>query len=637
VEVFYRRERVDKLVEDLGNGLVVEVNDLVTHNVNARLVLTDAIDRIEDPDTVVRLWESVTSLSVLDPTVGSGAFLFAAMEALEDIYHHIIDMLKSGVSSSPAAESIITEIDRHPNDRYFVRKSIALNNLYGTDLMPDAIETAQLRIFLSLVSCLESRSELEPLPDLDFNLKCGNLLVGFRDPDDLDRFGGDLLNELVLQDLRPEIEKYKSLYREFVVQSTSGDSPHLLELKRSLDAVSDALRTQTNEAFTEIDDVVSERREEWVAQYRPFHWFIEFPEVIDRGGFDVVVGNPPYIAGSDLSVEEKRQLTTYSTAKCPNLYAICFERSLDLVNAHTGRHSFIVMHNIAFSAGFEALRLKISELEGAEWWASFGNFPSGLFSVAAVRNSIVVLAPGRIVSSTRHHIFTTQTRTHLFSSLEYQEVKRERSEPPPRGGLAAGLENRLRSMEEPYSDKLGGVIALKPTATYWFPVMPEIPPTFSPSGEILDGVESTVKVVSIGSNEDKRIVVAALGGKVGYFWWSATGDNFHVGQGETYAPRAMLLDIPRTHNPLKALADRLFEELPQAVILNYHLGVRANIRWSDLRELTDLFDREFLASSGLLSEWKNLNIWYRQSMRSSGPSRKDRPIDEGVATRIVLG
>jgi len=639
-EVFYRRERVDKLVEDLGNGLVVEVNDLVTHNVNARLVLTDAIDRIEDPDTVVLLWESVTSLSVLDPTVGSGAFLFAAMEALEDIYHHIIDMLKSSVSHSPAAESIITEIDRHPNDRYFVRKSIALNNLYGTDLMPDAIETAQLRIFLALVSCLESRSELEPLPNLDFNLKCGNLVVGFKDRDDLDRFGGEVLSELALRNLKPEIENYKALYREFVTQSTSGDSPLLQGLKRSLDAVSDALRTQTNEAFEEIDGIEFEQREGWVARYRPFHWFIEFPEVIDRGGFDVIVGNPPYIRASKLSGEQRRQLSTYATARCPDIYAQCVERSLQLLDS-TGRQALIVPLNIEFSAGFQPLRTLVRTLSRVEWWSSYGKRPAKLFEGAHLISTILILgATGMkcLSHSTRHNIFSLESRKHLFVGLEYGQISRNSNGPILRSGPLIALAEAIEAAKLPGGFVGEECVYLRPTGLYWFPVLPVAPAAYNAQREIVELEDARLNPVKLLTKEWGPLVTAVLGGKLAYFWWSATGDDFDVHEKEALPIRALVYSLG-DDQPFRANLERdinsLWDALPSAVILVSHNGFRVNIRWNQLRRRTDVIDRKVIYALGLERHWRPLNVWYRQVMRSGGGSSGDQELSADEANSML--
>jgi len=637
VEVFYRRERVDKLVEDLGNGLVVEVNDLVTHNVNARLVLTDAIDRIEDPDTVVRLWESVSSLSVLDPTVGSGAFLFAAMEALEDIYHHIIDMLKSSVSSSPAAESIVTEINRHPNDRYFVRKSIALNNLYGTDLMADAIETAQLRIFLALVSCLESRSELEPLPDLDFNLKCGNLLLGFRDSKDFDRFDGDVLNPLFIRDLKPEIDGYKRNYKRFVASSTGENSQQISELKSSLGLLSQNLREKTNTAFARMNQVEPAEREVWVDRYKPFHWFIEFPGVIEKGGFDVVVGNPPYITRSSLTREEFRQISNYRTRDCPDVYAACVERSLGLASAEGGRVAFITMLSLSVGASFGSLREVFQEYSFGEWWSTYGNFPAGLFAGAAVRNTIIILSPGAGAHVTRHHIFSARTRSSLFASVEYFESGRSDNEPPIRAGVARGVTDLLAGMALPAAPPGRTAVYLKPAGTYWFPVLPFPVSTYSEAFEVVKSVDPNLKKVTLSTKENLGTATAILAGKIGYLWWSATGDNFNALVGQTEAPRALAALMFGKSDSIGLAATELLQNIEGAIILVFHRGLFVNIRWSKLSESTDLFDREVLNVAGLSAEWRDLNIWYRQVMRSSGSSAKDREPPLGFARSLVTG
>ena len=70
-------------------------------------------------------------------------------------------------------------MDKHPNERYYILKSIVLNNLYGVDIMEEAVEICKLRLFLKLVAQLENYEQIEPLPDIDFNIRAGNTLVGF--------------------------------------------------------------------------------------------------------------------------------------------------------------------------------------------------------------------------------------------------------------------------------------------------------------------------------------------------------------------------------------------------------------------------------------------------------------------------
>ena len=76
----------------------------------------------------------------------------------------------------------------------------------------------------------------------------------------------------------------------------------------------------------------------WHAGHQPFHWFVEFYGIMSNGGFDVVIGNPPYVEYS--KVKDDYTIRDYVTESCGNLYAHTMERSVSLMNEQ-GRFSFI--------------------------------------------------------------------------------------------------------------------------------------------------------------------------------------------------------------------------------------------------------------------------------------------------------
>ncbi len=78
----------------------------------------------------------------------------------------------------------LKDVGKHPNRSYFIYKSIIVSNLYGVDIMEEATEICKLRLFLKLAAQIEPDKSkenfgVEPLPDIDFNIRAGNTLVGF--------------------------------------------------------------------------------------------------------------------------------------------------------------------------------------------------------------------------------------------------------------------------------------------------------------------------------------------------------------------------------------------------------------------------------------------------------------------------
>lgn len=632
VEAFHRRERAESLRSRIAAGKVTQVNDLITENLNGQLLLTDAIDRVTNPVTVAGLFRTLTELAVFDPTCGSGAFLFAAMETLEDIYAHIIDAARAMAGSAGVVE-LLTQVNAQPSARYFIRKHIAIRNLYGTDLMPGAIETAKLRIFLALAACVDRREELQPLPDLDFNLKVGNLVVGFKDVDDVYRVAPeDILVAPRLIALGPHIDAYATLYDEFVVAVESA-SPELNAIKARLQATEQELRDASNEIYAEAARVAPGLYDQWLDVVRPFHWFCEFPSVLRRGGFDVVIGNPPYVRMTQLP---GYTAVGYATSRCPDLFAVCYERSLSLL-APTGRHAFVVMAALAISEEYRPLREVISQRACAEWWATFGRIPAGLFpSHVRVRNTILVLGPGEGSRATRHHLHKKVQRPWLLPTIEYALVKRENGDWPVRGGVAASILQKLAALPMVSGAPSGEVILVRPTATYWMPVLPGPAPVLDSSGKVLESSDRRLKRVQLRDGEKSADAVAVAGAKIAYLWWVLTGDDFDVNPRELNHPRALAKLAATTPGWADAVA-----VVHAAIQSATFVSVNAkkyyyNVRWNNLRHATDSLDHLALISLGGDDEdWRALNILYRQVMRSSGDSAKGRYVTKDEYEQIL--
>ncbi len=154
--------------------------------------------------------EVLPKLSILDPACGSGAFLVAAMKNLLNIYGAVyghIDIANDAYLLKHKAEIA----KAHPSLDYYIRKRIITDNLYGVDIMDEATEIARLRLFLALVSVAQTLDDLEPLPNIDFNIMAGNSLIGLLSVDD-QRFDDKKQMQYMFQD---EIaESYRRLLAE---------------------------------------------------------------------------------------------------------------------------------------------------------------------------------------------------------------------------------------------------------------------------------------------------------------------------------------------------------------------------------------------------------------------------------------
>src|SRR4029434_9430929 len=116
----------------------------------------------------------------------------------------------------------------------------------------------------------------------------------------------------------------------------------------------------------------------------PFHWLVEFHRILSGGGFDAIIGNPPYVEYSKVKRYTGRD---YRTERCLNLYAYTIERTLRL-SAPAGRNGMIVPISLACSGAFESLRDVLVGDDRNLWLSHFSNRPGQLFNGAQNRLTI---------------------------------------------------------------------------------------------------------------------------------------------------------------------------------------------------------------------------------------------------------
>jgi hypothetical protein len=637
-----RRRKTDALLELLSNGEVKAVNDLATYNLDAVLLLKDFHDTIERLGDLQELWDSCSSISVIDPTCGSGAFLFAALEHFEEIYGSLLTARALEKRESEVDEPQYVKLSKaHKSVRYFIRKHCAIRNLYGTDLMGGAIETAKLRLFLSLASCLESIDELEPLPDLDLNLKQGNLVFGIYDILDLERIEEQsvLASGLDTKSLDIEIAQMAASYKNFANQSSNSIALSF-ESKEAFLKQALPLKQRVNDFYAKSVKQDDSKIADWISARTPFHWFIEFPQIAEKGGFDVVVGNPPYIytkksASNPFSSAEMQELKVYRTSACPDFYAICYERSFQLLGKD-GRHSFIVPNSLAFSDDFLKLRQIISELDKSEWWSTYGKDPQGLFTPVAVRNTILILGPGTDRWQTQHKIVTKESRTSLFSQIEYSPIYEKGAEIFERAGELWPITKLISESIRPEARTLdSSSIYVKGVASNWFPVLLGEPKVLTFDKNIHVTKDYGPIKIQLREHENLEVAIAVLATKTAYLWWASVGDDYHVKR--EHAEALMPLVSLASGDPLLVdLARKVVDAgLDNCFANKRHGALAPNVKWSKTTLVTDEFEIELLRKLGLEQHWPALNLWHRVTARMDSEIAAAIPLSKEEVSSIL--
>ena len=145
--------------------------------------LDDLLFHADGPLCTRLLREVLPNLSLLDPACGSGAFLVAAQKTLLNLYTALLGRCEA-LGHRPVLDWMEREKKAHKAPvAYWLKKKIVTENLYGVDIMEEATEIAKLRLFLSLVASADKRDQLEPLPNIEFNLLAGNSLMGLLNVD----------------------------------------------------------------------------------------------------------------------------------------------------------------------------------------------------------------------------------------------------------------------------------------------------------------------------------------------------------------------------------------------------------------------------------------------------------------------
>ena len=639
-----RRQRYEEVRAKLAGGAVTSINDCVTYNLDVEKFAHDAIAGSEGPELVRAFWKALRRVSVLDPTCGSGAFLFAALNVLEPLYTACLDAMRGFLDDLDRSQrphrpeklsdfrKVLHQVEAHASERYFILKSIIIDNLYGVDIMEEAVEICKLRLFLKLVAQLDTDEQIEPLPDVDFNVRAGNTLVGFTSLEEVKRtLSADLVKQLALPRIEERAEIADRAFRQFRAMQTE----HGMDADKFAGAKAD-LRKRLDELRNELDEYlagdygvkVKSRKayRQWRASHQTFHWFVEFYGIMHRGGFDVVIGNPPYVSAG--KVRKSYTVKNLASDTCPDIYAWILERSQDLLGLG-GRTGMIVPLSLSFSSAFEPCRQLLFSGYSDNWFASFGRIPSALFSFdVRVRNTLHVALKSKNPATsrtTRLHRWFDAARPMLFETLEYTPFRpslwRYRIPKLNSVSLAESFERLFdkqgRTLNAVISPRpTPHVLHFKKTAYNWLNFCRKLPPCY-------DAKERPVPHTQFGcmhfeNHQMRQLATLLANGKLMLIFWVAVGDDFHVTR-RNFAEFPFSLECLPKNRAIELLRNfpRLEAAMAEAVQFKQNAGKRVgNYNLAKCRNITDVSDKLFCEALEIGDVWEDIELYYVQTVRT---------------------
>ena len=308
--------------ESLIAYLQTGIEDEETKKGIANFVKTNDVEELggASSDLAMSIDQKLKDVKICDPAIGSGAF---PMGLLRELYacRKAIEVFESDNAA---------DIKRH----------IIQNNIYGVDIEKGAVDIARLRFWLALII---DEKEPMPLPNLDFKIMQGNSL--------LESFMGVDLN-MTSKKVKTGRDTKKTRgvlslgFEETDVQKTIQDlvksyfsiTDHTLRAQRRKEIdkyVKDYIKICA-EGNQEVQAAVDELE---IPNSQFFLWHTYFNDVFEKGGFDIVIGNPPYIDSETMAisqpVERKLYSSQYQTAKGNwDIYVVFYERGMNLLNDH---------------------------------------------------------------------------------------------------------------------------------------------------------------------------------------------------------------------------------------------------------------------------------------------------------------
>ena len=354
--------------ESLIAYLQTDVEDEAVKSLIREFVATNNADLLS-ADMAASIDQKLKDVKICDPAIGSGAF---PMGLLRELY---------------ACRKAIEGIDNDNAVR--IKTHIIQNNIYGVDIEKGAVDIARLRFWLALI--VDEKTP-HALPNMDFKIMQGNSL--------LEQYEGIDLSGMSLDEQKKRRAKGGDAYQ------TSLAFDEKLALENIQKAIKQYYLTDSHEAKLSLRKIIDDNVKNYILNLKGctpdiqrklenlpipndqfFLWHIYFKEVFDKGGFDIVIGNPPY--GASLSFEIKdiyKVLFSNVHMRTPDTYNYFISHGYNLLS-HDGILTYIVPNTLLSQNEYEKTRIFLTQTKFLDTVINIGE---NVFEEAVVPTCILL-------------------------------------------------------------------------------------------------------------------------------------------------------------------------------------------------------------------------------------------------------
>ena len=524
--------------------------------------------------------EKILTLSIIDSAMGSGHFL---VNAVYRVSNEIVSIIEDNCWQS---------MEEIPVDIKEWKRKVVENCIYGIDINELSVALARLSLWLI------SASNDKALSFIDHHLKTGDSIIGatksqiklVSDEKSINIF--DILPDTMLEPVIRKFDKikevgsstkydveiqksvYKQIEEELYLIKKKFDYYLATIYAGGIEDENEYINIMRFGTISDFENLKIKPLMKYAKENKFFHWELEFPQVFTNGGFDIAIGNPPYV-----EVDSKKyEKVIGKISQTKNLYSYMINNYFNYTK-EDAKISVIVLMSLIASQKMKYLRQKLMNIKGNIYFMNIDSatYPGRLFKGLMIRLTILTVArninQGNHVFSTNYMRFYHNERKNLFKDVYYGEVdlcktiNKKYLFIPKLGSVQAvsilkKIYKKTNITFEKYIKKEKGCnsIYYRNTGAVYYCMAFDAPPYYTLNGK--EKISSTITKVEF-KDVSKYIPLCIFHSSLFYWFWTVYSDCYHLTGNDLKRFPIDLADLQNREDEFEGLYHEITKSLNQ--------------------------------------------------------------------------